>query len=226
MGRFFRLLLILLLVVGLSVPAQATKYVALTFDDGPSGRFTRRLLEGLEERQAHATFFLCGYRLETYPELAQEIHRQGHEIGLHGYTHDAMDTMSSQTLAQELEATRAMLPQCGVINLLRPPGGLSSPQVRQQAQCHNLSIVSWSLDPKDWATQDAEVIYQRMIRQISDGDVILLHDMSDSSVDGALALIDALTDQGYRFLTVSQLALLRLAQLRPGVQYQSFPPKM
>jgi peptidoglycan/xylan/chitin deacetylase (PgdA/CDA1 family) len=69
------------------VPVRASteeKLVALTFDDGPSGRFTRRLLEGLAQRDAKATFFLCGYRLEQYPRLAEAIVAEGHEVGVHG----------------------------------------------------------------------------------------------------------------------------------------------
>ena len=82
-----RLLWVLLCIFMLYPQVNATtseKMVALTFDDGPSGRFTRRLLQGLDQRQAVATFLLCGYRMAQYPELTQQIHQQGHEIGLHG----------------------------------------------------------------------------------------------------------------------------------------------
>lgn len=224
-----RWLILLLLLCRLSVPVQARetgKYVALTFDDGPSGRYTRMLLEGLEQRGAVATFFLCGYRLETWGDLAGEIRSRGHEIGLHGYSHDSMASMSLQTLRRELEQTQRLLPEGGVINLMRPPGGLVSPTVSQCARERNLSVISWSVDPKDWATDDAELILERMLEQTGDGSVILLHDMSGSSVEAALALVDALKAQGYQFLTVSQLAMLRLCQLQPGQMYESFCPKM
>ena len=100
----FALALLLTLPL-LSLPAQAAygnRYVALTFDDGPSGRFTRQLLNGLETRDAKATFFLCGYRLEIYPELAKQIHDAGHEIGLHGYSHTDMATLSRKDLQKEI----------------------------------------------------------------------------------------------------------------------------
>ena len=74
----------------LCIPVQAAqpeKLVALTFDDGPSGKFTRNLLDGLKERDVKATFLLCGYRMEQYPELTARIFNEGHEIGLHGYSH-------------------------------------------------------------------------------------------------------------------------------------------
>lgn len=214
-----------LLIVPVSAREQ-TKYVALTFDDGPSGRFTRELLEGLEERNVRATFFLCGYRLESYGELAREIRRQGHEIGLHGYSHDSMADMSAGELNRELNDTLALLPEGCVVNLMRPPGGQANGIVSDTAREMNLSIISWSVDPKDWATNDTSVIYRRLLEQTEDGDVILLHDMSDSSVEAALELVDELKAQGYRFLTVSQLALLRLEQLKPGESYDAFQPKM
>ena len=87
----------LVCILALSPTARAAepKYVALTFDDGPSGRFTRRLLDGLEERGAKATFFLCGYRLQQYPELAERMVQQGHELGIHGFLPEAAAAMGS-----------------------------------------------------------------------------------------------------------------------------------
>lgn len=225
MRRFLSLILVLILMV-VPVSAETPKYAALTFDDGPSGRYTERLLEGLAERNVHATFFLCGYRLEEYGDLAEKIRSQGHEIGLHGYSHDSMADMSGVQLSRELEDTMALLPPGCVVNLMRPPGGNANQRVSDTARNMNLSIISWSVDPKDWATNDTSLIYRRLVSQTGDGDVILLHDMTDSSVDAALALVDELTAQGYKFLTVSQLAMLRLRQLRPGESYNAFLPKM
>lgn len=225
MGRIAKILLVLYLFSLLSAPAQAAeppKYVALTFDDGPSGQYTRRLLEGLAARGVHATFFLCGYRLETYGDLAEDIRRGGHEIGLHGYSHDSMAKMSPQTLRRELQDTAALLPRGCVVNLMRPPGGAGGEVLEQVTREGNLAVISWSVDPRDWETRDESLILRRMLASAGDGDVILMHDMTDSSVDAALALVDELTARGYKFLTVSQLAMLRLRQLKAGVCYESF----
>lgn len=94
MRRIFSVILCLSLLVLPVRAAESEKYIALTFDDGPSGRFTRRLLEGLEERDVKATFLLCGYRLKDYPDTAQAIFDAGHEIGLHGYSHSSMGKMT------------------------------------------------------------------------------------------------------------------------------------
>ena len=224
MRRFFALFFTLFL---LTFPVQAesgTKYAALTFDDGPSGRITRTLLEGLAERNVRATFFLCGYRLADYGEVAAEIRQKGHEVGLHGYSHDSMAKMSPSALRRELEDTQALLPAGCPVSLMRPPGGAASETVRSVAQDMNLSVVFWSVDPKDWSTDDTALILSRMLEQTGDGDVILLHDMDMSSVEAALALVDELQEQGYKFLTVSQLAMLRLIQLKPGESYEGFSP--
>lgn len=222
-----KILIILCVLSFLCCPVwavQTEKYIALTFDDGPSGRFTRTLLEGLEDRNVHATFFLCGYRLETYGDLAAQIHAKGHEIGLHGYSHDAMAAMSPGEIQSELTRTRSLLSRDTLVNLLRTPGGQQTDAVKQCAKDAGLSLIHWSLDPKDWADHDEALIYQRIIDRVKDGDIILLHDMTDSSVQAALKAVDTLQAQGYQFLTISQLAMLRLTHLRPGAQFSAFPP--
>lgn len=197
--------------------------VALTFDDGPSGRFTRRLLEGLEEREVSATFLLCGYRLELYGKLAEKIQNAGHEIGLHGYSHENMSKMSRKELLREIEKTRALLPKGCEPVFLRPPGGAATALVEQVAKEQGLALLHWSVDPRDWAVHDAAAVEAAVISQVEDGDIILLHDLSDSSVDAALAIVDKLKKDGFHFLTVSQLAQRKGITPQPGKTYRCFP---
>ncbi len=218
-------ILLCLSMVGLPVRAESqTKYAALTFDDGPSGRYTRQLLDGLAQRDAKATFFLCGYRLEEMPSLGARILEEGHEVGLHGYSHKNMRSLSRRDIAGELSDSRALLPEGCRPVWLRPPGGCCSDAVRQVAEATGLSILSWSLDPKDWAMEDSAAVTRHILKNIRDGDVILLHDMSASSVDAALAVIDALKPQGWEFVTVSRLAQLRRVYPEKGKTYAKFPP--
>ena len=223
MRRILSLFLCLSLLIFPSARAAETKYVALTFDDGPSGRFTRRLLTGLEERQVQATFLLCGYRLKIYPELAKQICDAGHEIGLHGYSHKDMATLNKKQLHQEIETTRALLPDGCEVAFLRPPGGSGTPLLEKVAAQENLALLLWSVDPRDWAVHDAAAVEAAVVSQVQDGDVILLHDLSDSSVDAALAIIDRLHRDGFRFVTVSQLAALRGVAPQSGKVYTCFP---
>ena len=221
MRRMVFFLLIPLLV--LRVHAVETKYVALTFDDGPSGRFTERLLDGLYDRGARGTFLLCGYRIQQYPELTQRIADEGHEIGIHGYSHKTMKNMSRRSIAQEIMDTEDLLPEGCRVRFLRPPGGFLSDPVVEVARARGLPILKWSVDPRDWATGDTAAIETAVLDRIRDGDIVLLHDMSDSSVDAALAIVDRLQEQDFEFVTVSEMVYLRQAKLVPGKEYTAFP---
>ncbi len=222
MRRFWAILVCIGLLC-IPVRGESEKYVALTFDDGPSGRFTRRLLEGLQERDVKATFLLCGYRLETYPELGEQIYEQGHEIGLHGYSHKDMAKMSTGELERELSRTLALLPDGCEPVFLRPPGGSDSATVTQVAKKAGYALLSWSVDPRDWALHDASAVETAVLSQVHSGDIVLLHDLSDSSVEAALSIVDKLRQQGFQFVTVSRLAALQGIQPEPGKTYRCFP---
>ena len=218
----FFLCLTLLLPLQASA-AEQPKYIALTFDDGPSGLYTRALLAGLAVRQAKATFFLCGYRAEQYPDLTEQIWQEGHEIGIHGYSHKNMAPLSRRDIGAEISGTLALLPDKCPVRLLRPPGGCCSDGVYQVAGAMGLSVIGWSSDPRDWAVRDAAAIGRSVVEQVRDGDIILMHDTSESSVNAALNIVDILTRRGYTFVTVSELARLRQVRLIPGALYQKFP---
>lgn len=222
-----RLVALILCFSFLSIPvfaAREEKLVALTLDDGPSGRFTRRLLEGLQQRGVKATFFLCGYRMAQYPALTQRIFQEGHEIGLHGYSHDSMEHMCLEQVRREIQKTEALIPAGCPVTFLRTPGGLCGTCALAAAEDQGLAILSWSVDPKDWAIHDAKAITSAVVNSVKDGDVILLHDMSDSSVDAALAIVDVLQAHGFRFVTASELAQARNLTPLPGKKYCCFPP--
>jgi len=224
MRRFFAAVLAASFLI-LPARAEEAKYVALTFDDGPSGKYTRQLLDGLYDRGIKATFLLCGYRMKDYPDITQRIFDEGHEIGIHGYSHKSMKTMSRRDIAAEIADTQALLPQGCVPQFLRPPGGCCSDGVRQVAEVRQLAILSWSVDPRDWATRDTAAIETAVLRNIKDGDIVLLHDMTVSSVQAALDIADTLIEDGFEIVTVSELAKLRGVRLKPGQMYTAFPPQ-
>ena len=223
MRKFLSIFLSLSLLI-LPAEAKETKYVALTFDDGPSGKYTRKLLDGLYDRGVQATFLLCGYRMKDYPDLTRRIWEEGHEIGYHGFTHKNMQQMSRRDIAKELEDSQALLPEGCQPVFLRPPGGCCSDAVRQVAQVRNLAILGWSVDPRDWATHNTASIEHSVLKNVKDGDIVLLHDMSDSSVQAALDIVDMLLEKDYEIVTVSRLVRIRGVKLRPGRAYSSFPP--
>ena len=221
MRRFLSILLCLALLCP-SVHGEETPMVALTFDDGPSGRFTRRLLEGLAQRNVCVTFLLCGYRLAENAQLAEQMLQQGHEIGLHGYSHKNMATMEYGQIAKELSDTLALLPAGYRPVFFRPPGGAYAESTLQAAKKAGLAVLNWSIDPLDWKNHDAAAVEAAVLEQVKDGDVILLHDLCDCSVDAALAIVDKLKAQGFRFVTASQLAKSRGITPQPGKVYRRF----
>lgn len=223
MRRFFSVILCCLL---LAIPVrgeQQEKYVVLTFDDGPSGRFTRRLLDGLAQRDVKATFLLCGYRLKDYPGEAQRIADEGHEIGIHGYSHKYMCGMSQSCLQAEILDTAALLPAGVHPTFMRSPGGQCSDTISQLARQQGLAVLNWSLDTRDWALKNADTITTNVLNSVQDGDVILMHDMYDSSVDAALTIIDELQKRGFHFVTATELVQLRGYRLSAGEVYCKFP---
>ena len=223
-----RILAVLLVLACLPEPEmlpERAKAAALTFDDGPSGRFTRQLLDGLKEQEIKATFLLCGYRMKEYPELTERIFREGHEIGIHGYSHDPMDTMGEETLRKELDETLALLPEGCRPAFLRPPGGKTGETVRKAAAERGLSLLLWSVDPRDWAVSDADAVTEHVLSHIRDGSIVLLHDMTRSSVDAALQIAGRLRAEGWRLLTVSGLLEYRAKQAGPGEIYRQIPPE-
>lgn len=202
------------------------KYVALTFDDGPTAGVTARLLDGLRDRFVPATFFLCGYRMDRCPELLQRMAEEGHELGIHGMTHRYLHDCPAQTVRQELLETAERVEELSGVRptLFRPPGGLTGGAVKETAAELGLSLILWSVDPQDWACRSSETVAQRIVSAVRDGDIILLHDLSDSSVEAAMMVIDRLEAEGYQFCTVSELAFLRGAVPEAGEVYGRFAP--
>lgn len=223
-----RIALILLLAALLVRPAAAAedgpKYVALTFDDGPTCALTEQLLDGLEARCVQATFFLCGYRVDECPETVRRMAREGHELAIHGMTHTFLHNQSPDFIRRELEECRARVEAASGVRprLFRPPGGLTCPALLAEAERMELPLILWSVDPQDWATHDAAQVVRRIETHVRDGDIILLHDLGASSIAAALQVIDHLEEQGYQFCTVSDLAALRGVSLRPAQSYRSF----
>ena len=180
------------------------KYVALTFDDGPNPDYTEILLEGLKERGIKATFFLLGEEVEKYPEIVEKIHRDGHLIGVHSYKHVNLSELSDEAAVEQIDkANEAIHEITGMYSeYIRPPYGCWKCDLDYRTK---MIEVLWDVDPKDWASHDAAVVTERVLTKVQDGDVILLHDASKSSVMAAFQIIDALKEKGYEFVTVDEL---------------------
>ncbi|MFI3313000.1 MAG: polysaccharide deacetylase family protein [Eubacteriales bacterium] len=219
-------------VIFLCVPASAgefsgvsAKFVALTFDDGPTSGVTDYLLAGLERRYVNATFFLCGYRMEERPDLVEAIQNGGHAIGIHGYRHAFLQNLSPEAVEKDLATSAQILTDItgAVPTLFRAPGGLVSETVCDVAKNLGLSLIFWSVDPVDWNGGEPQVLADTILQTVKDGDIILMHDLEKTSAEAAFLVIDGLQNQGYVFVTVEELANLRGTSLEPGGRYTRFP---
>lgn len=153
--------------------------VALTFDDGPHPDGTPSVLDQLSRAKAHATFFLIGEQVERRPALVAEIAAAGHVVALHGYRHRLQLRMSAAALREDLARGAATIEDAigAAPAWHRPPYGVYSPAGLRAARAAGLRPLLWSRWGKDWrrfTTPDR--IAARATREISNGDVILLHD--------------------------------------------------
>lgn len=193
--------------------------VALTFDDGPSNQ-TGRILDALEKDGGLATFFLVGDRVEKYAETAQREYASGCLVGTHMYSHTKLTDMTAAEVENELNQCRAI--HLSVIgaqpSVARPPYGSANATVREAM---NLPLINWSLNSNDWETRDADRIYNDVMNNIQDGDIVLFHDLKDFSASAIERIVPALTKQGYQLVTVQELFELKGRTLEPGVVYSS-----
>lgn len=192
---------------------DAGKVIALTFDDGPHATQTDEILAVLDKFQVKATFFPIGENIELHPEVTRRVRHAGHEIGNHTYTHATVSKLSDEALRKEIEDTANLLKeQCGVTPVLfRPPGGnISDSAVKiVNDMGYRYVLWSWKLDTRDWAAVSVDSVVNTVLKNVGDGNIVLFHDYVVGKSPTAKALeilIPALQEQGYRFVTVSQLA--------------------
>lgn len=194
--------------------------VAITFDDGPRADTTSRLLDELALREVPATFFLVGERIPENEGLIRRMADEGHQVGVHSYSHIRLTDLSRTDFDFEVGKTRAQL--SAILGegsfWLRPPYGIIDDSVQLWA---GSPIVLWSVDPEDWKDRDTQRIVGQVLGHVKDGDIILFHDIYDSSVDAAIQVVDALTAQGYCFCTVEQLLQVKGVCAENGQLYNS-----
>ncbi len=209
-----------------SYPADA-KLVALTFDDGPGKNTTPRLLDELKKRNIPATFFVVGKNAERYPELLKRMVAEGHVIGNHSYSHKNLVKADAATLTEQITKCAQIIQKAVGFapTLLRPPGGNYDARLLAYAKDTGLSLVNWSVDTRDWEHRDKDAILTAAFREgnygIRDGAIVLMHDVYESTVEAAVAMMDRLTQEGYIMVTVPELLRARSGGAQPGVMYYS-----
>lgn len=184
--------------------SQAHPEVALTFDDGPSPKYTPLLLDGLKERNVRATFFLLGKNVKENQELVQRMQAEGHLLGNHTYNHVQLNKIPETTARQEILKTNNEIYEATgkYPEYMRPPYGAWK---KNMEFCVEMLPVFWDIDTLDWKSQNVDAILKAAGEEPEDGSIILMHDEYQTSVEAALLIIDRLKEKGYEFVTVDEL---------------------
>lgn len=222
-----KILAVLLLGLLLCPPASAAempKFLALTFEEVAQEE-ADTLLDALDRYDARATFLLTADQLEENPELARILLARGHELGLRGIQAESLSGMSRRAIAGELTRVRDLLPESARPRFARLGFNSSPAQVRQVARVTGLALLGWSGDFRDPDAREASAAGQSALARVRDGDVLVMDALSEAALAAALNTLDNLRRQGFRFVTVSELARFRGQRIEAGEYYRSFPPK-
>ena len=194
--------------------------IALTFDDGP-GLGTERLVETLKSHGARATFFMMGKRVNTYPDAVRKMVETGCEIANHTTNHLKLTDYAAEGIAAEINSTSEAINQIvgQMPTMVRPPYGAVNEVVQSVA---GAPLVFWSIDTLDWELKDAALIRDYVLNTVKDGDIVLMHDIYETTVQATIELIPLLQERGYQLVTVSEMAKARGVTLENGVKYYNF----
>lgn len=197
------------------------KAVALTFDDGPSGEKTNRIVELLEQNKAHATFFMVGNKMNYGASTIKNVLDKGNEIGSHSYAHANMKRQKKANLLADEAKTNEIFKSITGTDLLytRPPYGAINTTVKDNL---DTIFITWNLDTEDWLHRDKNYIVDYVMENVSDGDIILMHDSYDSTVEAVEELLPKLYAAGYQVVSVSELASIADKNLEKHTIYRSF----
>ena len=174
------------------------KVIYLTFDDGP-GAYTEPLLDVLKRYNVHAIFFVIGRNSSIYPASVKRIVAEGHTIGNHSYTHSDLTTLKPQAISDEMAKTQTTIHDITNTypDLFRPPYGSLNTSVYEALPKNNLSLMMWSVDPRDWSTPGTAVITQRVLSAATPGGNVLFHTTHQQTVDVLPSIIEGLRNAGY-----------------------------
>ncbi|MBQ8742043.1 MAG: polysaccharide deacetylase family protein [Clostridia bacterium] len=192
------------------IESDTKRMIALTFDDGPHGKYTDEILDILGEYGIKATFFVVGVCAEKYPQIIAREIAEGHEIGNHTYSHIHINGASDSVIAGEIDKTEQLIFESSGYSttLFRPPEGVCNDTVRSVAKNMNYSLVLWTVDTRDWIPSSKESIINTVMSEVDGGEIILMHDYvakNSNTPDALRVIIPKLLDMGYTFVTVSEL---------------------
>ncbi len=195
------------------------KLIAITFDDGPNYNVTRWLLDELDKRNARVTFFMVGNRIPSQTDLVKEMYDRGHTVGSHSYDHKNLTKLKDDKLEEEIKSTNEIIKNITGedVKYLRPPYGSYNSDILNSV---DMTFILWNVDTEDWKSRDKDKVCENIINTAKDGNIVLLHDLYQTSVDGALCAIDALKVEGYEFVSIDEMAKIKGIELNNHTAYR------
>ena len=185
------------------------KVVALTFDHSWGNKFTPSILDSLSKHDAKVTFFIMGPWAKKFPEVAQRMVADGHEIASHGFRHENYGDMTAEWVKEDIQKAHAQIKEVTGVDpvFIRPPNGHYSQKSLQATHELGYKTIIWNVDSLDWKNPGRDVIIDRVVKRLKPGAIILMH-ASDTPVQTAEALpvlLDKIKAEGYRIVTVGEL---------------------
>lgn len=197
---------------------KESKLVAFTFDDGPN-KYTLDIANILEEYNASATFFEVGYNIKAHPEITKELSERGFEIANHTTDHSKLTKLTEVKYLSKINDNNALFKELTGKDMpyLRPPYGSYNDKIKASA---GVPIVTWSLDTRDWESRNKDKVIEMVINNIKEGDIILFHDLYESTRDAVKELMPLLKEQGYQAVSVGELFKSKGITLEAGTSYR------
>lgn len=197
---------------------KEAKLVAFTFDDGPS-KYTLDIANILEEYNASATFFEVGYNIKAHPEITKELSERGFEIANHTTDHSKLTKLTEVKYLSKINDNNALFKELTGKDMpyLRPPYGSYNDKIKAKA---GVPIMTWSLDTRDWESRNKDKVIEMVMNNIKEGDIILFHDLYESTRDAVKELMPLLKEQGYQAVSVGELFKSKGITLEAGTSYR------
>lgn len=192
-------------------PLETGKKIAITFDDGPSP-YTLEVLDLLKKYNVKAAFFCIGKNIEAHPEIVKQILAEGHLVGNHSYSHSPFfDFYNAKKITEEIQKTDTLLEKftSKKINFFRPPYGVTTPSIRRALKTTGHKVIGWNIRSFDGGTKNQNLIFNRIIKRISPGGIVLLHDTASHSVLVLEQFLQFLQKQNYQVVSVEELLNLK-----------------
>lgn len=200
---------------------DATKpMIAVTFDDGPGyNGASDKILDVIEKYHIKATFFMLGSNASNLTKNVKRKVALGCQIGNHTYNHEHYG--KNVTPNDIIKASDAIEKACGVRpTAFRSPGGITTELIRNTCKQEKMPLYYWSLDTQDWKSRNADKVYNAVIKNVSDGDIILMHEIYGSTADAFERMVPVLLKKGYQFVTCDELVAAKSGKKpEPGTQY-------